>query len=52
MTTLRFKMVEEAIKRKALEVKSPEALASEYFGIHVFNREKWQNICLRKLFGR
>ena len=49
MTTLRFKMVEEAIKRKALEVKSPEALASEYFGIHVFNRE---NICLRKLFGR
>ena len=40
MTTLRFKMVEEAIKRKALEVKSPEALASEYFGIHVFNREK------------
>lgn len=40
MTTLRFKMVEDAIKRKASEVKSPGNPASEYYGIHVFNREK------------
>lgn len=33
-------MVEDAIKRKALEVKSPGIPASEYFGMNVFNREK------------
>ncbi len=40
MTTLRFKMVEEAIKRKALEVSAPVGPGSEYFGMNVFSREK------------
>lgn len=40
MTTLRFRMVEDAIKRKAVEVEFSGKPASEYFGIHVFNREK------------
>ncbi|MCM1031415.1 MAG: glutamine synthetase III [Oscillibacter sp.] len=40
MTTLRFRMVEEAIKRKAVDVKFPDKPASEYFGIYVFNRER------------
>lgn len=40
MTTLRFKRMEEAIKRKALEIKSPEVPASGYFGRNVFYRKK------------
>jgi len=37
MSTLRFKVVEEAIKRKALDVKAPSECPSEYFGMYVFN---------------
>lgn len=37
MSTLRFKVVEEAIKRKALDVKAPSERPSEYFGMYVFN---------------
>lgn len=40
MTTLRFRMVEDAIKRKAPDVKFSGKPASEYFGINVFGREK------------
>ncbi len=37
---LRFKVVEEAFKKKALEVPTPSERPSEYFGKYVFNREK------------
>lgn len=40
MTTLRFKMVEEAISRKAVEVKVPAERPADYFGKFVFNKEK------------
>lgn len=39
MTMLRFRMVENAIKRKAVDMTPPKAMASEVFGINVFNRE-------------
>ncbi len=38
MSILRFKAVEEASKRKPIEVKTPKQLPSEYFGKYVFNR--------------
>ena len=40
MSNLRFQVVEEAFKKKALEVKAPLERPSEYFGKYVFNREK------------
>lgn len=38
MSTLRFKAVEEASKRRPLEVSVPVQLPSEYYGKYVFNR--------------
>ena len=37
---LRFQVVEEAFKKKAVEVIAPSERPSEYFGKYVFNREK------------
>ena len=37
---LRFRVVEEAFKKKALEVPTPSERPSEYFGKYVFSREK------------
>ena len=37
---LRFQVVEEAFKKRALEVKVPHERPSEYFGKYVFNKEK------------
>jgi glutamine synthetase len=37
---LRFQVVEEAFKKKAVEVKTPAERPSEYFGKYVFTREK------------
>ena len=37
---LRFQVVEEAFKKKAVEVRTPSERPSEYFGKYVFNREK------------
>jgi glutamine synthetase len=37
---LRFKVVEEAFKKKALEVEAPSERPSDYFGKYVFNRQK------------
>ncbi|WP_036877890.1 glutamine synthetase III family protein [Xylanibacter oryzae] len=39
-TNLRFQVVEEAFKKKAIEVNVPNERPSEYFGKYVFNREK------------
>ncbi len=38
--TLRFKVVEEAYKRKAIPVEPPSALISDYYGKNVFSRRK------------
>lgn len=40
MATLRFRMVEEAIGRKAVEVKAPAERPADYFGELVFDRAK------------
>ena len=40
MANLRFIVVEEAFKKKALEVEAPKGRPSEYFAKYVFNREK------------
>ena len=37
---LRFQVVEEAFKKRALDVKRPEERPSEYFGKYVFNKQK------------
>ena len=37
---LRFRVVEEAFKKKALEVEMPKERPSEYFAKYVFNRQK------------
>jgi len=39
-SNLRFQVVEEAFKKKAIEVKAPSERPSEYFGKYVFNRQK------------
>ena len=40
METLRFQVVEEAFKKKPLDVQAPSERPYEYFGKKVFNREK------------
>ena len=40
MSTLRFKMVEQAINRKAIPVPHPAERPADYYGIQVFNEEK------------
>ncbi len=40
MSKLRFRVVETAFKKKAVDVPSPKERPSEYFGMYVFNKEK------------
>ena len=40
MSNLRFKVVEEAFKKKALEVEAPKERPSDFYGKYVFNQEK------------
>ncbi len=40
MSKLRFDVVQDAFKKKALDVEAPERRPSEYFGELVFNRDK------------
>ena len=40
MSNLRFQVVEEAFKKRALDVKAPTERPSDYFGKYVFNRQK------------
>jgi len=40
MSSLRFKAVEEAFKKKAVAVSAPRQLTSEYYGKQVFNKEQ------------
>ena len=40
MSTLRFKVVEEAFKREPISIEIPKEFPSKYFGKYVFNRTK------------
>ena len=40
MENLRFQVVEEAFRKKPLEVKSPSERPSEFFAKNVFTRDK------------
>lgn len=40
MSNLRFQVVEEAFKKRPLEVEVPKERPSEYFGKYVFTRAK------------
>ena len=42
MSTLRFRVVETAFKKKPVEVPTPAEHPSEYFGKYVFNQAKMQ----------
>ena len=50
MTNLRFQVVEEAFKKKTLEVASPTERPSEYFGKYVFTRDKMFKYLPREVY--
>ena len=47
---LRFQVVEEAFKKRAVEVKAPKERPSEYFGKYVFNKEKMYRYLPRQVY--
>lgn len=47
---LRFKVVEQAISRKAVQVPQPAERPSEYFGTHVFNQDKMRKYLPKKVY--
>ena len=49
---LRFQVVEEAFKKKAVEVAAPSERPSEYFGKYVFNREKMYKYLPSDVFNK
>jgi len=49
---LRFQVVEEAFKKRALEVKVPAELPSEYFGKYVFNRQKMYKYLQKEVYDK
>ncbi|MDR1258377.1 MAG: glutamine synthetase III [Tannerellaceae bacterium] len=52
MSTLRFRVVEAAFRKKAVEVTIPEEKQSEFFASRVFNREKMFRYLSDKAFTR
>lgn len=50
MTTFRFKMIEEAVKRSAVQVKAPAERTSDYYGVNVFNREKMAKYLPKEIY--
>ena len=52
MAKLRFRVVESAFEKKAVEIPAPEKRPSEYFGELVFNREKMFKYLPGKAFER
>ena len=49
---LRFQVVEEAFKKRAVEVKAPAERPSEYFGKYVFNKEKMRKYLPKDIFEK
>ncbi len=50
MSTLRFKVVEEAYSRQAVPVDIPSERPSDYYGKYVFNRQKMYQYLERKTY--
>ncbi|MEG1607260.1 MAG: glutamine synthetase III [Mucinivorans sp.] len=50
MTTLRFKMVQQAIERKAVSVAVPEGRPSDYFAKQVFNQAKMRKYLPKNVY--
>ena len=49
---LRFQVVEEAFKKRALDVKVPQERPSEYFGKYVFNRQKMYKYLPKQVYDK
>lgn len=49
---LRFKVVEEAFKKRAIPVENPKARPSEYFAKYVFTREKMYKYFPRHVYNK
>ena len=49
---LRFQVVEEAFKKKAVDVKVPKERPSEYFGKYVFNKEKMYKYLPKAIYDK
>jgi len=49
---LRFQVVEEAFKKRAVEVKTPQERPSEYFGKYVFNKEKMHQYLPKDIYKK
>jgi glutamine synthetase len=49
---LRFQVVEEAFKKRALDVKTPKERPSEYFGKYVFNRQKMYKYLPKEVYDK
>ena len=52
MANLRFQVVEEAFKKKPLEVAAPAERPSEYFGKYVFTRSKMYKYLQRDVYEK
>ncbi len=52
MSRLRFRVVETAFKKKAVEVPSPAERPSEYFGMYVFNKSKMFKYLPSKVYNK
>jgi glutamine synthetase len=52
MSKLRFRVVETAFKKKAIDVPTPEERPSEYFAKYVFNRSKMFKYLPSKVFDK
>ena len=52
MSTLRFKVVEEAFSKKPVPVEQPSLRPSEYFGMNVFNKEKMRRYLPKDIFRK
>lgn len=49
---LRFHVIEEAFKKKPLDVETPKERPSEYFGKYVFNKEKMYKYLSSKTYAK
>ncbi len=52
MSSLRFKVVGEAFKKKALEVEAPAERPSDYFAKYVFNKQKMFKYLPAKVYSK
>ena len=50
MSSLRFKVVDEAIRRKAIDVQQPAQRPSEYFGKYVFTQDRMRKYLPKNVY--